>query len=156
MKYFAIKVKENKELLVKENILRRIKDINIHVPVLKTKIRSGNHLSVSYERSFPEYIIAECEDCLSKFKKMNGMENIEEILLDEIPVKEIKKFLKEETRELYPAEITDGIHNGEIGTIDKFDCDFVFVQLKNKNKVKIPIWNIEQRIAIDDLMERVG
>jgi hypothetical protein len=152
MNYYAIKVNENKEVLVKSEIQKRIKDVKVHIPVVKNKIRSGNHIAITYERSFPDYVLLECEECNTHFKKIAGMENVEELLLETIPFKEVKKFLKDDEHESYKAEILEGTYSGEIGDIVEFSGDFVIVLLKNNNKVKVPIWYIEQRVAIDDLM----
>lgn len=152
MNYYAIQTKENRELSVKEDILKRIKEIKIFIPISKVKTKSGNHLAVSYERSLRDYLIVECEGCIEKLKRIAKLDSIENLLLEDMPLKEVRRFLKEEEKEDYEAEITEGANSGETGKIVRFEEDYVIVQVQNKNKVKVPIWNIEQKIAIDDLM----
>lgn len=152
MNYYAIQTKENRELSAKEDILKRIKEIKIFIPINKVKTKSGNHLAVAYERSLKDYIIVECEECIEKLKKIAKLDSVENLLLEDMPLKEVKRFLKEEEKEDYEAEITDGANSGETGRIVRFEEDYVIIQIKDKNKVKVPIWNIEQKISIDDLM----
>lgn len=152
MNYYAIQTKENRELAAKEDILKRVKEIKVFIPISKVKTKSGNHLAISYERSLKDYVIVECENCIENLKKIAKLDSIENLLTEDMPLKEIRKFIKEEEKEDYEAEIVDGANSGETGRVIRFEEDYAIIQIAGKNKVKVPIWNIEQKISIDDLM----
>ncbi len=154
MKYYAIQVKDNEELSVKENILKKFDKIKIHIPIERKKTKTGNYISIFYERSWPEYLMVECEDCAQEIKKMRGMANIETVIMEDMPYREVKRFLREAINfedSKFLARINEGPYSGGEGLIGLIEEDCISIVLKNKNTAKVPVWHVEQRIAIDDM-----
>ena len=156
MNWYVIKVINNKEKKIKENIENELKRNNSENIISKIVIASQNSIQIrkgkkiNIEKNlYPGYIFIECEsinDVESNIKHINGVYNILKNPLSEIEINRI--ILKENkiNNEIFAlgqkVKIIDGPFNSFYGVIKNVDND------KQKAKVSINIFDRENIIDL--------
>lgn len=156
MNWYVIKVINNKEKKIKENIENELKRNNSENIISKIVIASQNSIQIrkgkkiNVEKNlYPGYIFIECEsinDVESNIKHVNGVYNILKNPLSEIEINRIilkeNKINNENFALGQKVKIIDGPFNSFYGVIKNVDND------KQKAKVSINIFDRENIIDL--------
>lgn len=156
MNWYVIKVINNKEKKIKENIENELKRNNSENIISKIVIASQNSIQIrkgkkiNIEKNlYPGYIFIECEsinDVESNIKHINGVYNILKNPLSEIEINRIilkeNKINNENFALGQKVKIIDGPFNSFYGVIKNVDND------KQKAKVSINIFDRENIIDL--------
>lgn len=156
MNWYVIKVINNKEKKIKENIENELKRNNSENIISKIVIASQNSIQIrkgkkiNIEKNlYPGYIFIECEsinDVESNIKHVNGVYNILKNPLSEIEINRIilkeNKINNENFALGQKVKIIDGPFNSFYGVIKNVDND------KQKAKVSINIFDRENIIDL--------
>lgn len=154
MEHYVIHTNEDKEFLVRSQILSLYSDLLIRIPIKKTRVDIHGSYYYMFEKILPEYMIVSCKKMNSAMiRKIRAIYDVENFSGEKVEREEIDRFIRGINNESALALFDSGVkvvcgdYAGNSCSVISVKDDKALISLTRFNKtIQVPIWFLGKEI----------